>query len=232
MLNISTQKKHLFLALVLLSLFSYQSFADIIIESGNIENIKGKAWANQPNQPQRALTKGSVIYESDVVKTEKKSSLRILFKDKTKFDLGSESDLIITKFRYKKADEEDSISMKILKGSFRFFSGLISKKKPRSMSVGTSVATIGIRGTHVAGEVDPTSARIILMEPEDQSTSSKIEVYNEFGSVIIDEPGFGTEIPDEFSPPSPPRRMRLQTINNLMRSLQSIQRINTPRPRF
>ncbi|MCZ6802588.1 MAG: hypothetical protein O7D86_01265 [Proteobacteria bacterium] len=61
---------------------------------------------------------------------------------------------------------------------------------------------------------------------------NKIEVYNEFGSVIIDEAGYGTEIPDEFSPPSPPRRMRLRTITNLMRSLQSIQRINTPRPRY
>ena len=229
MLNISIPIKYLFLTLIVLALSANQSFADVIIESGTIENIKGDAWANQPNQAQRALSKRSVVYENDVVKTGEKSSLSILFKDNTKFDLGPETDLLITKFRYKKSVEEDSVSMKILKGSFRFISGLIAKKEPKSMRVGTAVATIGIRGTHVAGEVEPTSARIILMEAEDQSASNKIEVFNSFGSVIIDEPGYGTEIPDEFSPPSPPRRMRLQTINNLMRSLQ---RINTPRPRI
>ena len=232
MLNISIPEKHLFLTLVLLSLSFNQSFANVLTVSGKIEKINGEAWANQPNQPQRTLSTGSVIYENDLVKTGKKSSLGILFKDKTKFDLGPETDLLITKFRYKKSADDDGITMKILKGSFRFISGLIAKKEPRSMSVGTTVATIGIRGTHVAGEVEPTSARIILMEPENQSGSNKIEVFNDFGSVIIDEPGYGTEIPDEFSPPSPPRRMRLQTINNLMRSLQSIRRINTPRPRM
>jgi len=231
--RLSISKKYVYLlAFVLLSLSFKSAFADVEIESGSIANIKGTAWANQPNQAQRALSKESVIYENDVVKTGEESSLSIVFKDKTKFDLGSESDLVITKFTYKKAGEEDSITMKILKGSFRFISGLIAKKEPRSMTVGTSVATIGIRGTHVAGEVDPTSARIILMEPENKSGPNKIEVFNEFGSVTIDEPGYGTEIPDAFSPPSPPRRMRLRTVTNLMRSLQSIQRINRPRPRY
>ena len=99
------------------------------------------------------------------------------------------------------------------------------------MRVETVVATIGIRGTNVIGEVDATSATIILLEPEDTSRKTAIEVSNSYGTVKIDKPGYGTEIPDEFSPPSPPRRMPLQTINNLMRFMQSIQRINLPRPR-
>jgi len=98
-------------------------------------------------------------------------------------------------------------------------------------SINTAVATRGIRGTNVVGEADATSATIILIESEDTSRKAIIEVSNSFGTVTIDEPGYGTEIPDEFSPPSPPRRMRLQTINNLMRSMQSIRRINMPRPR-
>ena len=99
------------------------------------------------------------------------------------------------------------------------------------MTVDTTVATIGIRGTNVIGKVDSTSVTIILMKPEDASLKTAIVVSNSYGEVTIDEPDYGTEIPDEFSPPSPPRRMRLQTINNLMRSMQSIQRINLPRPR-
>jgi FecR protein len=231
MLNSSIQKSHLCLVLVLLSLFSNPSFANAVKEAGTIITIKGQAWASQPNQTRRTLSEQSVVYENDLIKTGEKSSLKILFTDNTKFDLGPKTDLLISKFKYKKSAEEDGIAMKLLKGSFRFVSGLIAKTKPASMKINTTVATIGIRGTHVAGEVESTSAKIVLMEPEDPSSKTAIEVSNDFGSVTIDEPGYGTEIPDEFSPPSPPRRMRLQTITNLTRSLQSIQRINTPRPR-
>jgi hypothetical protein len=230
MLNTLIPKKILFIVLTTLILFSNQSFANAIKkEAGVIESIKGEAWASQESLPKRALSSRSVVYENDLVKTGKDSSLTIMFKDKSKFNLGSESVFLIDKFSYKKSDDEDGITVKILRGSFKFISGLIAKKKPKAMTVGTSVATIGIRGTHVAGEVTATSAKIVLMEKEDPTAANKIEVFNEFGSVSIDEPGYGTEIPDAFSPPSPIRRMRLQTINNLTRS---IQRVNTPRPRI
>jgi hypothetical protein len=99
------------------------------------------------------------------------------------------------------------------------------------MGVRTSVTTIGIRGTHGAGEVDANSARIMLLEPEGDSRPTSIDVSNEFGSVVIDEPGFGTEVPAANSPPSPLRRMQLRTVQNLMRTLQSIGRIRPPRVR-
>jgi len=69
----------------------------------------------------------------------------------------------------------------------------------------------------------------VLLEPEDEDRTA-IEVSNAFGAVTIDEPGYGTEIPDAQSPPSPPRRMRLRAVDNLMRSLSTIQRIQLPRP--
>lgn len=220
-------QNYLFLVLILLATLSSPSLADVIKQSGSIKSLEGKAWADQVNLPNRALSENSVVYVGDEIKTEEDSSLEILFNDKTTFVLGPESNFLISRFTYKKSAEEDGLAVKMLKGSFRFISGLIAKKKPKAMAVSTSVATIGIRGTHVAGEVEETSARIVLMDKEDPTAANKIEVFNEFGSVTIDEPGYGTEIPDEFSPPSPVRRMRLQSINNLTRS---IQRVNTPRP--
>jgi hypothetical protein len=53
-------------------------------------------------------------------------------------------------------------------------------------------------------------------------------VENQFGSVVIDKPGYGTEIPDEKSPPSPVRRMQLRTIDNLLRVLRSPARTGGP----
>jgi hypothetical protein len=200
--------------------------------AGNVDSLKGKAWAQLADEPKRQLGESDPIYVSDIISTEKRSSVNILFKDKTKFELGPESELQVSDFLFDHPDKANSMVTKVFKGTFRFFSGLIARKKPESMRVNTTVATIGIRGTHVIGEVDATSSTIIMMEPEDKTLVTSIEVSNEFGSVVIDEPGYGTEIPDEYSPPSPPRRMRMQTINNIMRSVQSIQRMNTPRPRF
>jgi len=214
---------------LLLSFAFGLSYADVIKEAGTIESINGEAWASQENLPQRELSERSVVYVGDEITTGKNSSVVVLFKDKTTFQLGSEANFLITSFTYKKSEDEDGLGVKILKGTFRFVSGLIAKKKPKAMAVKTSVATIGIRGTHVAGEVEDTSARIVLMEKEDPTSANKIEVFNDFGSVTIDEAGYGTEIPDQYSPPSPVRRMRLQSINNLTRS---IQRANTPRPRM
>ncbi len=199
---------------------------------GVVKELNGTASATSDRQRTRVLRKGSPIYQSDVISTGEKSSIKLLLKDNSRFELGPDASLKASKFTFNKTAEDDSVAVKLLKGTFRFFSGLIAKKKPRGMRVSTSVATIGIRGTHVVGEVSANSATIILMEPEEPGAKTGIDVSNEFGSVSIDEPGYGTEIPDEFSPPSPPRRMRLQTINNLMRSMQSIQRINVPRPRM
>lgn len=106
------------------------------------------------------------------------------------------------------------------------------------MRVSVSVATIGIRGTHVEGEVIErrekdgvtvdASAKVALLEPEGADTASAIVVENQFGSVVIDKPGYGTEIPDEKSPPSPVKRMQLRTIDNVTRAIRSPARTGGP----
>jgi hypothetical protein len=51
--------------------------------------------------------------------------------------------------------------------------------------------------------------------------------------VVIDKPGYGTEIPDEKSPPSPVRKMQIRTIENVMRALRSsVRQGGTAKPRM
>ena len=200
--------------------------------AGEVDELTGTVWATLDSEAPRKLAVGDSIFEKDTIKTYRGASVKLVFRDKTRFELGSSAEFRVNKFKFDSADNSDGIVTKIFKGTFRFVSGLIARRIPRSMSVQTAMATIGIRGTQVIGEVNETNATIILMEPEDKSRETSIEVSNKFGSVVIDKPGFGTEIPDQFSPPSPPRRMRLQTINNLTRSIQQMQRMNVPRPRM
>jgi hypothetical protein len=106
------------------------------------------------------------------------------------------------------------------------------------MKVSVSVATIGIRGTHVEGEVTErqvkdgqtvdASAKVALLEPEGADPHNAIIVENKFGSVVVDKPGYGTEIPDEKSPPSPVQRMQLRTIDNVLRAIRTPARTGGP----
>ncbi|MCB1748756.1 MAG: FecR domain-containing protein [Gammaproteobacteria bacterium] len=196
---------------------------------GEVTVLKGSATRLAADGTRTTLSRGAAVFEDDLLETGTKSLLSVRFKDDTRFNLGPR-----TQFRVDRVDDGDDglFSAEILRGAFRFVTGLISKRRPGAMRVRTGVvATIGIRGTTVGGEVEGESATIVLLESEDQAPSA-IEVGNDYGSVVIDQAGYGTRVPDAHSPPSPPQRMQLRTIENLVRNIANIQRIAVPRPGF
>lgn len=194
---------------------------------GRVSRITGEqlSSAQARGGPERRLAAGDSVFAGERIRTGAGTVLHIEFSDKSRFTLGPNSDFEVEKFH------EEAFHSKIFKGAFRFVSGLIARKQPKNMLVNLPVATIGIRGTQVEGEVTErqekdgrivdASAKVALLEPEGSATSSAIIVENKFGSVVIDKPGYGTEIPDEKSPPSPVQRMQLRTIDNLMRVLRT-----------
>lgn len=224
-----TGRIHCLLALLLLCLPAASAFA---AAAGTVETVKGDVQAQAGTAPARKLEKGAEFFVTDVIRTGANAAAKLKFADETVFFLGAETELSVDKFSYGDPAQENGFASKLAKGTFRFVTGLIAKEKPEAMEVSTNVATIGIRGTNVAGQADATSATVILMEPEGEPRPTEILVANQYGSVTINQPGYGTEIPDQFSPPSPPRRMRLDAINSIMRSLQGAQRVNIPQPRI
>ena len=209
-----------------------QRQAMAVTTAGQVETVKGNASAQAGAEAARKLEKDAAFYVSDVIRTEANAAVKLKFADETVFYLGAESELSVDKFSYQDPAQQNGFASRIAKGTFRFVTGLVAREKPEAMEVSTSVATIGIRGTNVAGQADATSATVILMEPEGEPRPTAIVVANQYGSVTINQPGYGTNVPDQFSPPSPPRRMRLDAINSIMRSLQSVQRVNIPQPRM
>jgi len=196
---------------------------------GEVSQLEGEAAQFGADGVAQRLASADPIYLNSRIETRARSVVTIRFKDNTAFSLGPDSAFQIDGFSYRQA-EDDNIAMRVLRGAFRFSTGLIAKTRARSMQVHAgAVATIGIRGTTVGGEVVGESATIVLLEPEEPGAAAAIEVSNAYGSVVIDEPGYGTTIPDAHSPPTPPQRMRLRTIDNLLRNIQSIQRLSVPR---
>jgi hypothetical protein len=198
--------------------------------TGNIIFLQGTASRQLPDGRVEPLEKGSAVFEGDVVMTGTRSLIAIEFIDRTRFVLGAVSSLRIDRVV---TGDAATFSAEVLRGAFRFVTGLIARSGPGAMRVRAGVvATIGIRGTTVGGEVEGESATVVLLEPEGEAHASVVEVSNDYGSVLLTETGTGTRIPDAHSPPSPPARMRLRAVDNLMRNLGNLQRMTMPRPRL
>ncbi|MCP5151891.1 MAG: FecR domain-containing protein [Ectothiorhodospiraceae bacterium] len=221
-------------AAALLALLAFVHLSEVSAQpaAATVSSLRGEAVALSRDGVVRGLSQGAEVYAAERIQTRRDSAITLEFADGSVFDLGADATMRVDRFSYRRSAEEDSIGASVLRGVFRFVSGLIARARPRSMQVQLSVATIGIRGTQVTGEVGPDSATVILLEPQEPGAATAIEVSNAFGSVVVDQPGWGTEIPDANSPPSPPRRMGLQTIQNLTRTIQQIQRIRPPQPRL
>jgi len=200
-------------------------------QAGTVSSLKGSAVAQAPGGSARSLSEGSEILQNDTITTESDSSVSLVFLDETTFEIGEDAAIVIDQFVYQPGSVGGSFAANILKGGFKFVSGNVAKGGTNTMRVRTPVATIGVRGTSVTGSATASSAQIILLEPDDGRQTS-IEVANQFGQVVIDEPGFGTDVPDASSPPSPPRRFEQNAINNILRSFRSVTpRLSVPRPR-
>jgi hypothetical protein len=195
--------------------------------------------AQAPGGPVRKLAEGNPVLAGERIRTGAGTVLEIEFNDKSRFTLGPNTEFEVE--RYSQAaggSGEEAFTSRVFKGAFRFVSGLIARRKHENVRITIAVATIGIRGTHFEGEVTErqekggktvdASAKVALLEPEGSDAGNAIVVENKFGSVVIDKPGFGTEIPDEKSPPSPVKRMQLRTIDNVLRALRTPARTGGP----
>lgn len=198
--------------------------------AGVVTAVSGEVYGQMAGEPQRQLAVNGRVFAGDEISTSESSNVELEFSDQTRLVLGPGSRLNLTQYRYAHDAAQSVFESRVTQGIFRFFSGLIAKQRPQAVTIGLPVATIGIRGTHVLGEVTATSAIVALLEPEESGAATAIEVSNQYGSVILDQPNYETVIPDANSPPSPPRRVQIQRIDNLLRSIHTIRRITIPRP--
>jgi hypothetical protein len=196
--------------------------------AGQVAFLRGAASARQPDEPQRLLREGDPVRPGDLIVTAEDTTLRIEFADGTRAFLGSRTEMRVRS--YAAAGDDPVFAVEVAKGVFRFVTGLIARVKPGAFRVDTPAVSVGIRGTDFAGEISGTAVTVVLLDPETQGRPTAIVVSNRGGSVVIDEAGFGTDAPDADTAPSPPRRMRLQSVDNLLRSLQMMQRVPVPRP--
>jgi len=97
----------------------------------------------------RDLLRNSKVFKGDTIKTAKNSYTQLRMKDGALLSLRPKTELVITDYNFNgKQDGTERSFMELVRGGFRTITGFIGHKNKRNYRVKTSVATIGIRGTH------------------------------------------------------------------------------------
>jgi hypothetical protein len=97
---------------------------------------------------------GLDVYQYDTLRTGRDGAIGVLFTDDTSLSLGPESMLVIDEFVFAPRQGKYSIAVRMLKGTFAYVSGLISKLAPESAHIETPTSSIGIRGTKFVARVE------------------------------------------------------------------------------
>ena len=171
------------------------------------------------------MSSGQQVFLGDDIKVGGNGRLQVMLLDETIFTLGANSVMRIDEFVYDpNAPLNNTLTTSITQGAFRFVSGQVARRGADAMTVKLPSATIGVRGTSVAGEVSETgAAQVILLGPAIDNNlglpAGVINVTNEAGGVDITRPGFVTEIAAASIAPEPPQQATMQQIRQLEQAL-------------
>jgi len=176
---------------------------------GRVEATDGLVEAVRIDGTKVSLSKGDDIFQGDTLITAKGAAIGITFIDDTTFSLGEEGRMVIDEMVYDAGAQEGQFSANLVQGVFSFVSGQIAKTSPDGMTVTTPVATIGIRGTKVAGRAaQEGSDNTISLLPETDAQGNQIigelAVTNQGGTVTLNSIGATVSMSSAFqAPPSP-----------------------------
>ena len=162
---------------------------------GQISEMIGHVMVTRADGSEIMAEPGLVIHQVDVIETSGDGAANIVFADNTSFAISEDAKLSVDEFVYNSSEQEGSSFFSMLKGAFVYTSGIIGKDDPGNVNIETPAGSIGIRGTVVAGKIDPTgqNTEITILD-------GAIIITNGAGTVELDSSletvrlaGFNTE---------------------------------------
>jgi len=132
--------------------WSASSGAESVI--GVVKTVKGNVAVYRDGKA-LPVEPGTVLMSADRIVTSKDSALGIALKDDTIVSMGSGTTVTLDRFAFNSTSNAGDMALSILRGSMVFVTGLIGKFNPQAVAVKLPTATVGIRGTEFAVEVNP-----------------------------------------------------------------------------
>ena len=183
---------------------------------GRVETVEGEVVAGRADGTQETLAAGSPIFIGDVLETSAGSSIGIVFIDNTTFSLGEDARMVIDDLVLDPSTNEGNSSFSVVQGVFTFVSGQIAASGPDHMIVQTPVATIGIRGTRVAGVAAAEGeANTITLLAEEGGVVGEISISNSAGTVVLNVANQSLQVTCFFQAPGQPVILSNDQVNAL-----------------
>lgn len=128
----------------------------------------------------RTLAAGGEVYSNEQVRTGEQALAQLVFLDNTNLSVGPKSTVTLDRFVYDPDHGRGTLVLRATRGLFRFVTGM---QPPQDYKIITPLATIGVRGTALEGDVQPPKEIFIL-------ESGVITVTPKGGRMItLTEPG-------------------------------------------
>ena len=108
----------------------------------------------------RPLRTKAPVHRDERIRTSASGLGEFLFRDGTKFAVGWNSSVVIDKFVFDDSKSAKDLTVKVVKGSFRWISG---KSKSTAYKIVTPSGTLGIRGTVVDFYVGPDGTTAVVL---------------------------------------------------------------------
>lgn len=140
-------RKAIFLA-SLIALISSPALAEI----ARVKSTSGSAVVQRGAAHIQAAT-GLELMAGDFLVTGKDGRVSLTFIDNTRFAIGPNSRIAISKFEYDRTRQQGSFITQVDRGSLAVVSGKIAKSGRDAMKVQTPNSILGVRGTRFIVEV-------------------------------------------------------------------------------
>lgn len=122
---------------------------------GAVEEVSGDATVIRADGTSEPITLGTPIYQGDVIETSAEGAVNITFIDETSMAVSADARLSVDEYQFDPSTESGVTNFSVLRGVFMFTSGLIGRDDPDDVQIDTPVGSIGIRGTIIAGHINP-----------------------------------------------------------------------------
>jgi len=120
--------------------------APVAAEIGRIKSSVGTASVERGTAHISAST-GQELMPGDTLVTGKDGRIALTFIDNTRFAVGPDSRIALSKFEYDRTKQQGSFVTKVERGSLAVVSGRIAKSGRDAMQVATPESLLGVRGT-------------------------------------------------------------------------------------
>lgn len=148
---------------------------------GIIKEVSGDATITRTDGTSEKITLGMAVHQGDIIETSAQGAVNVVFLDESSFTVSNNARLAIDEYVFDPATQSGETNVSILRGMFVFTSGLIGRDDPDDVQIETPIGSIGIRGTTIAGHINPDGeSQITVVE-------GAIVIKNGTGETTLDE---------------------------------------------